>query len=107
MTLRRTQSPDFKLLLYYLLVFQICVISLSIAAASITFGLMIFVALVWIVRERTWPFRPTALDYFFLTYIVWEYVTAVLAIYPADAFYTSKRLALISYVYFTVLTCDT
>jgi O-antigen ligase len=97
----------FSFILFVILLAQLCVISISIAAASLAFGAMLIVMAVWMVREKRWIVPPTPLDWFFLAYCVIELVTAACAVYPADAFHNAKRLLLISVVYAAVLSFDT
>ena len=92
--------------LWRLLVIQVGVISVSIAASSIAFGLSLCLVLYMSVAGRRWLFRRTTLDYFFLAYVVVEFVTTALAVYPSQAFLNTKRLLLISIVYLVLLAFD-
>lgn len=86
-------------LLFWLLLLQCCVISISIAAASLllAFSLMTILALV-IIRKR-WIVPSTPLDAAFIAYIIIEIVTALLSVNQMDAFKNMKRLLLIPIVY--------
>jgi O-antigen ligase len=88
------------------MVFQIAVISISIAASSIAFGLCLLLAAYWCVSERRWPFFRTSLDYFFLAYVCIEFITTATAVFPAQAAFNTKRLLLISIVYLVLLSFD-
>ncbi len=92
--------------LWRLLVIQVGVISISIAASSLAFGLSLCFVLYLTATERRWLFHRTTLDYFFLAYVVVELVTTALAVYPAQAFLNTKRLLLISIVYLVPLAFD-
>ncbi|HLP16309.1 MAG TPA: O-antigen ligase family protein [Bacteroidota bacterium] len=89
------------------LLVQLCVISVSIAAASLAFGLMLIAMTVWMVSRKQWIVKPTPLDYYLLAYCIVELVSAALAVYPAAAFHNAKRLLLISIVYATAVGFDT
>jgi O-antigen ligase len=90
-------------ILFILLTLQVAVISISIAAASLTFGLLLIFVLYWSIAERRWLFVRTPLDYFFLAYICIEFLTTATAIYPGQAKLNMKRLLLISNVYLVLL----
>lgn len=92
--------------LYVLMLVQLYVISVSIAVASVVFGGMLLLLLVWCVIERRWLLSGTSLDYFFLAYIAIEFITTATAVYPALALYNTKRLLLISIVYLVLLSFD-
>jgi putative inorganic carbon (hco3(-)) transporter len=101
-----TTSARFSRILFILLMAQLCVISVSIAAASVAFGAMLVVMAAWMLREKRWIIPPTPFDYFFLAYCGIELLTAALAVHPADALHNAKRLLLISIVYASVLVFD-
>ncbi|MGE5313790.1 MAG: O-antigen ligase family protein [Acidobacteriota bacterium] len=100
------RSSRFGAILFLMLMLQVCVISASIAAASLAFGAMLIVMAVWMAREKRWIVPRTDLDWYFLAYCAIELVTAAFAVYPADAFHNAKRLLLISIVYASLLAFD-
>lgn len=95
-----------KQTLYWLLVLQICVISLSIAASSLLFGFVVLSILALFVIERRWIFPRTAIDIAVLLYILAEFVTALNSDAPMDALKNSKRLLLILIVYSVIIAFD-
>ncbi|MBW7888842.1 MAG: O-antigen ligase family protein [Bacteroidetes bacterium] len=86
-------------ILFWVLVLQLSVISISIAAGSLLLGATILLVIVWSIAKRIWIFPKTSLDYFFLAYIGIEFVTAIFSHESARAFIYSKRLLLIVIVY--------
>ena len=100
------RKPFSTTVMYSLLVFQVAVISISIAAASMAFGILLMFLLYWTISERKWIFSRTPLDFFFLAYVVIEFLTAANAVFPAQAFFNSKRLLLISNVYLVLASFD-
>ncbi|HTR81410.1 MAG TPA: O-antigen ligase family protein, partial [Bacteroidota bacterium] len=93
-------------ILFGLLVCQLAFISVSIAAASIAFGLSLVFVAYWSIVERRWLFVSTPLDYFFLAYAAVEFLTTATAIFPAQALVNTKRLLLITIVYMVVISFD-
>ncbi|MGA7161511.1 MAG: O-antigen ligase family protein [Bacteroidota bacterium] len=93
-------------ILFALLVFQVAVISISIAIASIAFGLSLLFVAYWSFTERTWLFFKTPLDHFFLAYVFIEFLTTATAIFPTQAAVNTKRLLLISIVYLVLVSFD-
>jgi O-antigen ligase len=104
LTERRIEK--FPAILYVLMLLELYVISISIAAASIIFGAMLLLLFAWCIIERRWLLSGTPLDYFFLAYIAIEFITTATAVYPAEALYNTKRLLLISIVYLVLLSFD-
>lgn len=94
-------------ILYWLILLQCCVISVSIAAASLFLGLSLVVILILAVQIRRWPFHPTPLDVAFLAYLAIEFVTAFFSVEPMEALKNTKRLLLISIVYAVATTFAT
>lgn len=92
-------SERFSSILFWLIVLQCAVISISIAAGSLLLTAAIAVILVWSAVERKWIFPKTSLDYFFLAYIIIELLTATFSIESAHALRNAKRLLLIGIVY--------
>ncbi len=104
--LSEQRTKKLPAILYVLMLVQLYVISISIAAASVMFGTMLLLVILWSFIERRWVFSGTALDYFFLAYIAIEFITTATAVYPAEALYNTKRLLLISIVYLVLLSFD-
>ncbi|HTX18648.1 MAG TPA: O-antigen ligase family protein [Bacteroidota bacterium] len=102
-----SRSAFYGTILLVLLVIQVTVISVSVAGASIAFGLSLGLLAYWCLRERSWPFAKSPYDYYFLAYAAVELLTAATAIYPAEAFVNAKRLFLIANVYMVVLALST
>ncbi|MDE3056894.1 MAG: O-antigen ligase family protein [Bacteroidota bacterium] len=102
----KLMAEKFPDILYVLMLAQLYIISISIAAASVLFGVMLLLLVVWSVTERRWLLSGTVLDYFFLAYLAVELITAATAVYPAEALYNTKRLLLISIVYVVLLSFD-
>ena len=99
-------SAAIKTYLYWILVAQICLISISIAASSLLLALMMVSLAMFVFVERRWIFPRTTLEYAFLAYIIIEFITAINSEFPLDAFKNSKRLLLISLVYATFIALD-
>jgi O-antigen ligase len=93
-------------ILFGLLVLQVATLSISIAVASITFGLTLLFVAYWSVTERTWLFARTPFDYFILAYACIEFLTTATAVFPAQAAVNTKRLLLISIMYLVILSFD-
>lgn len=92
--------------LYWLLLLQCCVISVSIAAASACLALSLLVLLIIVTKERRWDSYRTSLDVAFLAYIVIEFITAFTSEHQTDALKNAKRLLLISIVYGVFISFD-
>jgi O-antigen ligase len=101
--IERNRFPD---ALFVMMTFQLSILSLSIAAASMSFSLAALIVLVWWIADRRSIIPRTPLDYLVLAYVVIELVTACTAIYPGQAFYYSKRLLLIANLYFIIVAVD-
>lgn len=95
---------NFNSWIYKLTLFQLCVISISIAIASLTLGLSIILLVVLFAKERRWILPSTPLDYFFAAYIVIEFITTATALNLSGAFHNTKRLLLLLIVYMTMLS---
>ncbi len=105
-SISHSTHPLYPSILFSFLVFQVAAISISIAASSIAFGLCLLFVAYWSVTERRWLFERTPLDYFFLAYILVEFLTTATAVFPAQAIINTKRLLLISVVYVTIVSMD-
>jgi O-antigen ligase len=81
----------------------------SIAVNSLSLGLMGMTFVLLMVLERRLIARPTPLDWFFLAYILAEFLSAGFSPNPLQALEFSKRLLLIGIVYWfgTWVTTDT
>ena len=80
----------------------------SIAVNSLSLGLM---AICWagiMISERRFLVRSTPLDYFFLAYVIAEFLSTAFSYRAAQSFEFSKRILLIGIVYFfaTWITTD-
>lgn len=91
-------------ILYWFILLQCCVISISIAAASLLLAFTLVAMLVLVVQHRRWPFRRTPLDVAFIAYIAIEFVTAFFSVEPLEALKNTKRLLLIGIVYAVATT---
>ena len=92
--------------LFWFLLLQCCIISISIAAASLLFSLAFLTILVLIGIGKKWIVRKTPLDLAFLAYVVVELIAAVNSVDQNDAFKNAKRLLLIAIVYGVVASFD-
>ncbi|MCX6136065.1 MAG: O-antigen ligase family protein [Ignavibacteriales bacterium] len=106
LTLKKIRSLTIPQIVFCLSVLQIVVLSFSIAAASISFGLMVFLMLVWWRRDHRGVWHATPIDYFVLLYVAIEFLTAATAVYPAEAFQNAKRLLLILNLYILLSVVD-
>lgn len=97
---------EYTSILFGLLVLQLATLSISIAVASVTFGLTLLFVVYWSVRERRWLFARTPFDYFILAYAFIEFLTTATAVFPAQAAVNTKRLLLISIMYLVILSFD-
>ncbi|MCK9409821.1 MAG: O-antigen ligase family protein [Bacteroidetes bacterium] len=100
------QTDTLKTYLYWFVVLQVCVISVSIAASSLLLGLIILSILVLFAKEQRWFIPHTAIDVAVLAYIVIEFVTAMNSDYQFDALKNSKRLLLIVMAYAAIIAFD-
>lgn len=99
-------SHNIKTYLYWFLIGQICLISISIAASSLLLALIITSLVLLIVVEKKWLFPKIILEYAFLAYIAIEFITALNSDHLLDALKNSKRLLLISIVYAAFVAFD-
>jgi O-antigen ligase len=72
----------------------------SIAVNSIAQGLMAIAWLALMIHKRRWLVASTPLDYFFLAYVIAEFLSTVFSIYPEQSVVYSKRLLQLFLVYF-------
>lgn len=100
-------AEKIKLYLYWFLVLQVCLISISVAASSILLSLIIFSILLLFLIEKKWILPRTAIDIAFLAYCAIEFITAINSVEQFDAFKNSKRLLLILIVYGVIISFDT
>ncbi len=100
---RRQQYSAF---LFGLLVLQLAAVSISIAVASVAFGLSMVFVVYWSVTQRSWLIAATPIDYFILAYICIEFLTTATAVFPAQAAVNTKRLLLIAIMYLVILSFD-
>jgi len=94
-----TTSNYLRNTLFWFLLLQCSVISVSIAAGSVLLALSLVTLLAIIGTERKWLSYKTPLDYAFAAYIIIELVTAVTSVDTLAALKNSKRLLLIGIVY--------
>jgi len=94
-------------ILYWFILLQCCIISISVAAASVLLVFTLVIMLILVVQHRKWPFHRTPLDVAFLAYIAIEFVTAFLSVEPLEALKNTKRLLLIVIVYAVATTFTT
>ena len=99
-------TQKFSTVLYWLLVLQLCVISASIAAASILLAGVIALLVVWTVVERKNILPRNPLEYFIAAYIVIEFLTAIFSVNVPEALRNSKRLLLFAVMYGVLLSFD-
>jgi putative inorganic carbon (HCO3(-)) transporter len=92
-------------LLFWLLVLQCCVISISIAAASVLLAFSLTTMLALVILRKQWIVPPTPLDAAFIAYITIEIVTMLLSVHQMDALKNMKRLLLIAIVYGVLASC--
>ncbi|MBI2428212.1 MAG: hypothetical protein HYV29_05350, partial [Ignavibacteriales bacterium] len=95
---------EFSSLVYWALLGQLCVISISIAGASLLLGAVLLLLIVWYIVERKNIFPRTPYDYAFLAYLAIEIITAVLSEDGREAFKNMKRFFLIAIVYAVVMS---
>lgn len=105
--LTETSKFDYRYVLYWALLGQLCIISISIAGASLLLGSAVLLLIVWSVIERRNILPRTPYDYAILAYLAIELVTAVLSEDRSEAFKNTKRFILILIVYAVVLSFDT
>lgn len=99
-------SDRLKKYLYWFLVAEVCLISVSIAAASILLGLIILSVVTLFFLEKKWVLPRTAIDIAFLAYILIEFITAFNSDLPFDALRNTKRLLLIILVYAVIISFE-
>lgn len=99
-----TSAEKIPSYLYWFLVLQVCLISISVAASSILLTLIIIAIITLSLIEKKWILPTTALDVAFILYCSIELVTALNSIEQFDAFKNSKRLLLIAIVYGVIIS---
>ncbi len=99
-----TTTESLKTYLYWAIVLEVCLISISIAAASIFLSLIILALIMIAVKERKWTTAGSAVDLAFLAYCSIEFITAVNSAQMFDALRNSKRLLLITLVYGVIVS---
>ncbi len=92
--------------LFWFLLLQCCIISISIAAASLLLTLTFLTIVALIGIEKKWIVRRTPLDLAFLAYAIIEFIAAFNSVDQSDAFKNAKRLLLIAIVYGVVASFD-
>jgi O-antigen ligase len=97
-------SDKLRTYLYWILVSEVCLISISIAAASVLLGLIFIAVILLAFKEKKWPLPRTSLDAAFLAYVIIEFVTAANSDLPFDALRNAKRLLLIIIVYGVIIS---
>jgi O-antigen ligase len=102
-----TFTDRLKTYLYWFVVLQVCVISISIAASSLLLGLIIASILALMITQKKWVLPPTVIDGAVLAYILIEFITAFNSDQPFDALKNSKRLLLIGIAYAVIISFDT
>jgi O-antigen ligase len=100
-------AETLKTYLYWFVVLQVCVISVSIAASSLLLGLIVLSLVVLAVKARRWPVPQTPIDVAVIAYIAVEFITALNSDHQLDALKNAKRLLLISMVYAVIVSFDT
>lgn len=85
--------------LYWAVVAQVCVISISIAASSLLLGVIVLGLLALLLTGKRDLFRPTGIDLAVAAYVAVEFLTAFTSDHTGDALKNSKRLLLITIVY--------
>ena len=95
-----------RTVLFGLLVAEVCVISVSIAAGSMLLALIILCLILLVVRERSFPSAGRMLDIALLGYAAAEFLSAAFSAQTMAALRNSKRLLLVAIVY-SVLTSFT
>ncbi|HAP35967.1 MAG TPA: hypothetical protein DCQ28_08520, partial [Bacteroidetes bacterium] len=100
-------SDTIKIFLYWFLILEVCLISISIAASSILLSLVILSIIILFSVEKKWILPRTSIDIAFLAYCAIEVITAINSDQQFDAFKNSKRLLLILIVYGVIISFDT
>ena len=100
-------SGKIKIYLYWLLVLQVCFISISIAVSSMLLSVIIVCIIILFSIEKKWILPHTAIDIAFFAYCVIEFVTSINSAQQFDAFKNSKRFLLILIVYSVIISFDT
>lgn len=93
--------------LYWALVLEVSLISISIAAGSILLAVTLLALLIITVKDQSWTSAGRALDIAFLSYCAVEFITAFNSPQMLDALKNSKRLLLISIVYGVIVSFTT
>jgi len=81
-------------------------LTFSIAVSSIAMGVAIFLLYFLLVRKGSGVIPKTPLDTYFLCYALAELVSTVFSVDPLASAINMKRLLLISFVYFVLMTVD-
>lgn len=101
------KNPDLlRTYLFWFLLLQCCIISVSIAAASVLLSLAILIILALLGIEKKWVISRTPLDLPVLAYVVVELIAAANSVDQSDAFKNAKRLLLIAIVYGVAASFD-
>ncbi len=90
--------------LYWILVLQVCIISVSIAASSLLFGLAALSVTALLIAEKQWIIPKTPIDYAVAAYAAAEIISAIVSDHRLDALANTKRLLLILIVYAVVIS---
>lgn len=100
-------TATIKTYLYWALVLEVSLISISIAAGSILLAVTLLALLIITAKERSWTSAGRALNIAFLSYCAVEFITAFNSPQMMDALRNSKRLLLISIVYGVIVSFTT
>jgi len=92
--------------LFWFLVLEVCLISISIAASSVLLGLIFLSVILLSITQKKWIIPRTPIDYAVITYIAVEFITALNSDLQLDALKNTKRLLLIVIVYAVVIAFD-
>ncbi|MEW5800268.1 MAG: O-antigen ligase family protein [Bacteroidota bacterium] len=107
MNMDKTATQNkFSLILYWLLLGQLCIISISIAAASLLLGSVVVLLFAWSITERKSILPRTPYDYVLAAYFAIELVTVLLSEDKSEAFKNVKRFFLVLILYAVVLSFD-
>lgn len=90
--------------LYWAVVAQVSLISISIAASSLLLGVIVLGLLVLLLTDRRPLFRATGIDAAVAAYIAVEFLSAFFSDQSWDALRNAKRLLLITIVYATAVS---
>lgn len=97
-------TETIKTYLYWALVLEVSLNSISIAAGSILLAVTLLALMIITAKERSWTSAGRALDMAFLSYCAVEFITAFNSPQMMDALRNSKRLLLISIVYGVIVS---